>query len=271
MSFYHTLPLAYLKAREHPNNVYIESGPCFALERYYIYTIDHVSAASTILDCGVGISPNLGSPVPYVPGDREWAAKYLRLALDIVPDKIVIPDILGNALGTEKNFQLYADVMENIRWSASEPRLIYVIQGENQKEAVTQVYSACDEDRADIIAFPRLVQYYGYDDRDCDGLATRRIRFIRSVLPQIDKPCHMLGLNSLRELRFAAEHGLSIDSRIAAMMGIAGLKISGYQRGLNRPPNLTIDLTVEKLPSPALDLIDYNVKLLDDLYEQFKA
>lgn len=258
----HTLPLHYLSRLGPQPNLYIEAEYCLASDAYRSF-FNGNDCSSSILDCGVGISADVSVVNPIVTGDRDWSVKYFELADLLGPSVVVAPDVLGCAHATRRNFQLYTEI------SPLATTWMYVIQGETIAEAEEEIEWAASQAAVRLVGFPRVVHYYG-DSTDSEALGKVRIRFIGHYVNRLfnnGKAIHILGMNSLDELRFAAELGMSIDSRIASLTAVAGLEID-TKHLLNRPKGLKVDI-LHDYSVETLELIEYNVYMLNAFFEEY--
>lgn len=261
-SLLHTLPLQYLSRSGPQSNLYIEAGYCLESSAYRNF-FNGNDCSGSILDCGVGISADVSVVNPIVTGDRDWSVKYFELADILGPGIVVAPDVLGCAHATRRNFQLYTEI------SPLATTWMYVIQGETVAEAEEEIEWAISQASVKLVGFPRVVHYYG-DPADSEALGKVRIQFIKKRLHKLysaGKYAHILGMNSLDELRLAAEMEMSIDSRIASLMAVAGLAID-LKHPLNRPKDLRVDI-LHDYSVETLELIEHNVYTLNAFFEQY--
>lgn len=266
----HTLPLSYLEAVGPLSNTYIECEPCFKSKWYRQLLYNCQPLWNSILDCGVGISADISKLETVVNGDRDFAVKYFGLIRQLTPGTVVVPDVLGNGDTTFDLFNQYVDLLDAVfRGAYYYPQLMFVIQGYNESDASVSVARACSLEEVNVVGFPRVVHYYG-DPTDSEALGQIRIKLVSKFLNQIrvaGKKVHLLGMNSLEELRYVATNGLSCDTRLASMMAIQGREIR-KDEPLNRPSGLKIDL-LEELDTQTLKLVQNNIDTLDALYKHY--
>lgn len=258
----HTLPLQYLEKMGPQTNLYIEAEYCLKSLAYKNF-FGGIDCGNSILDCGVGISADISVVNSGVTGDRDWAVKYFELGDIFGPGVVVSPDVLGCASATRRNFELYTEV------SPLRTTWMYVIQGQTVAEAEQEIEWAAHTSSVKLVGFPRVVHYYG-DPTDSEALGKVRVKFITKYIKQLynnGKAVHILGMNNLDELRFAAELGMSIDSRIATLMAAAGLEIDTDYR-LYRPKGLKVDML--RLHSvETLELIEQNIFVLNAFFDNY--
>jgi len=261
-TLFHTLPLSYLKTVAPLTGLYIESEYCIQNSEYLNY-FRRRAVTNTIMDCGVGINASTSKYQPIVTGDRDWAVKYYDLIDNVQLDVAVAPDILGNGLGTRRNFQLYTEL------SPVATTWMYVIQGQTIAEAEAEIAWALSEySRVRVVGFPRVVHYYGSATAG-EELAKIRLKIIAKHLPAFIAKriaVHVLGLNSYDELRFVAKHELSCDTRLASLLANAGLKVDG-DKPLNRPKGLKVDMLADHSVE-TIELIEENVYYLECIFRE---
>jgi len=144
---------------------------------------------------------------------------------------------------------------------------MYVIQGQTIAEAEAEIEWAIASPTVIMVGFPRVVHYYG-DPVDSEALGKVRCRLIEHFFNRLVSAgmrIHILGMNSFAELRFAAELGMSIDSRIASLLAVAGLQVDPTHP-LNRPKGLRVDI-LQHYSVETLELIETNVFTLNDFFD----
>lgn len=259
---YHTLPLGII-GYHNPiasTPIFIESSACMQREAYKHFFVSR-RFDNTILDCGVGMTPDLKNPTAHTSNDPHWAVKYLGLILDIQPRVVIIPDILNNAQKTLQNYYDYIRIFNTL--SCRIPELMYVIQGKTKGDAVDQIELVCSTEFIGVkwIGFPRIVDYYG--DLTSDVLANQRIRFVTNYLSKLRKvgyKVHLLGMNSVDELKFAAYHNISVDTRLASMAAIVCMSVTAKRRN-----KLDIDLVRSFTSVETSDTLK-NMEILNRIY-----
>jgi len=264
-ALYHTYPAGMLEHIDKDSPVFIEATGCMENEAYREFFRYYMDGKNTMLDCGVGMSPDLKNPTAHISSNPHWGAHYLELLLAIEPEVVIIPDILNDGIATWHNFIMYTRIINKL-WFAKmhgrRPSWMYVIQGRDKKEAADQIEHILNISYIEYIGFPRIVAYYG--DHDGDVLGRQRIDFVEIFLERIQssgKRIHLLGMNSIHELKFAAANGLSLDTRIASMAALGKFGVTKP-----RPSNLNLDLNrVFSQSETTAALI--NVKMLNDIYE----
>ncbi len=265
---YHTYPAGMLHSLDKESSVFIEATGCLENGLYYDFFLDHMQGKDTILDCGVGMSPDLKNPTAHTSSDPHWAARYLELLIGIEPRVVIIPDILNDGHGTWSNFALYSTIIDRILFSKVDgrcPLWMYVIQGQTKEEAKYQIDLAANIPYIDYIGFPRIVDYYG--EHSGDVLGQQRIEFIQPYLQTFrlaGKQVHLLGMNSIEELKFAAINGLSTDTRIASMAALASFDVTEP-----RPANLNLDLNREFSQKEKKATLT-NIKTLNNIYNTLR-
>lgn len=261
---YHTFPLGMLGFRQltESSSLFIESSACMKSDSYRHFFVSRRFNHTTILDCGVGMTPDLKNPTAHTSSDPHWAIRYLKLILDIQPGVVIIPDILNDAQKTFRNYQDYMRVFDKL--DIALPDLMYVIQGKTKEEAAQQIELFCGSERlSDVqwIGFPRIVDYYG--DLQSDVLTGQRISFVSRFytnLREAGYKIHLLGMNSIEELKFAAGHNISIDTRLAAMAAVAGMNVTTKRRD-----KLNIDLVRSFTVMESNDTLK-NIETLNRIY-----
>jgi len=110
---YHTFPLGILGFREITklSSLFIESSACMKSDVYKKFFLSRRPNRNTILDCGVGMTPDLKNPTAHTSSDPHWAVRYIRLILELQPSVVIIPDILNNAQATLQNYEDYTSVL----------------------------------------------------------------------------------------------------------------------------------------------------------------
>lgn len=256
---YHTRPKQLLPFITETDPVFIEIDPClqdisylgfFASKAYLQY--------NTILDCGVGASPDLNNPTAHVSDDPHWAARYLHVLLKIRPHVVVVPDVLGNARRTRDNFLYYYNVISHLNMPRT--NLMYVIQGQTEEEALEEINWVCKEPLITWVGFPRIVHYY---KEDLNYLSSARIRFVDFILDRlrsVGKQVHLLGMNDIKELEWAGTRSISVDTRMASMAALTGCSVIAP-----RPLGLKIDLTKSFTLEIQESILD-NINTLNNIY-----
>ncbi len=261
---YHTYPVGMLPHIDKDSPVFIEATGCLENGLYYNFFLDRMRGKNTILDCGVGMSPDLNNPTAHTSSNPHWGAQYLELLITIEPEVVIIPDILNDGHGTWTNFAVYSTIIDRILFSKTDgrrPLWMYVIQGQTKEEARYQIDLAANIPYIDYIGFPRIVDYYGVHTGDV--LGQQRIEFIEPHLHTLQssgKQVHLLGMNSIDELKYAATNGLSTDTRIASMAALGQFDVEG-----SRPLNLNLDLNREFSQKERKATLR-NIRILNDIY-----
>jgi hypothetical protein len=256
---YHTYPLVCLDSMLSNTPVFIEAHPCLQSPLY----LNHFLAGDykSILDCGVGASPDLKDPMAHVQGDPSFGVKYLCLMQDIEPTVMVIPDVLGDADATFENYLIYTRILDS--WTFSwQPELMYVIQGKTVEEATEKIKIVCNQPNISWIGFPRIVHYYGCEDVLI--LSDERMYFINSqldVIKEKNKKIHLLGCNNLLELIWCAKNNFSMDTRLATLAAVNNFDVT-----LNRPrQTINVDLC-EYYNDETIEKILRNIQKLNEIY-----
>ncbi len=263
-ALYHTYPAGMLAHIDKDSPVFIEASGCMYSKAYKEFFLHYMSGTNTMLDCGVGMSPDLKNPTAHVSTNPHWAAEYLRLLLEIEPEVVIIPDVLNDGIATYCNFITYSKIIDRLWFSTKHgrrPAWMYVIQGKTKEEAKKQIEHIQNIPYIDYIGFPRIVDYYGEHNGDILGM--QRIGFVEihlESLREAGKQVHLLGMNSIDELKFAAVNNLSIDTRIASMAALIPFDVTK-----TRPSNLNLDLNCVFSESE-IKRTHANVKILNDIY-----
>ncbi len=264
-ALYHTYPVGMLQHIDKDSPVFIEATGCMENQTYEQFFLYYMDRQNTMLDCGVGMSPDLKNPTAHISSNPHWGAKYLGLLLKIEPEVVIIPDILNDGQATWLNFVTYSRIIDKLwfaKMSGRRPSWMYVIQGRDKQEARDQIEHILDISYIEYIGFPRIVAYYG--DHDGDVLGRQRIDFVELFLEKLQssgKRIHLLGMNSIHELKFAATSGLSLDTRIASMAALGKFDVTKP-----RPSNLNLDLN-QVFTRGEITTALINVKILNDVYE----
>lgn len=258
-NLYHTYPLVCMDSITEFKHAFIEAHTCIDNESYLdsVYRND----LSYVLDCGVGMSPDLNNPMQHVEGDPSFGVKYLNLMLNIEPDIMVIPDVLGNAKATNDNLYNYIDIISLLAKGFKVPEFMYVIQGQTKEEAHFQVKVAIKNLSIKWVGFPRIVHYYG--STTSASLSNERIEFVKPLLDLIlnrGKKIHLLGVNSIEELIWAAQSGLSTDTRLATLAAVHNFDITQ-----SRPFNVKVNLCENYTDEVKNKIVD-NVRALNQIY-----
>lgn len=266
-ALYHTYPFGCLDFIQNKSPVFVEVDACFHNKEYFTFFENRYPNTFTILDCGVGASPDLKNPMGHMSTDAHWGIRYLDVIGRIAPSVVVVPDVLGDGEATTQNFKLYNRIFSRVFLYRFQ--MMYVIQGLIKDEALYFLKKALENDTIDWIGFPRIVQYYfGNQDtkvKNCE-LAQRRIEFLEQIKPLLrdsEKQIHMLGMSDLSEISYAAQNGYSIDTRYASMAAVAGIDVEG-----ERPEGLNIDLA-QPVSTTAKSFTYLNMKKLTEIYGRY--
>lgn len=262
-NLYHTFPLGILGFQEltKSSSLFIESSACMKNKKYRQFFVSRCPNLTTILDCGVGMTPDLKNPTSHTSNDPHWAMKYIGLILDIQPGVVIVPDLLNDARGTFQNYKDYSRVFEYM--IRKMPDLMYVIQGKTKEEAAEQIKLVCSDHLTGVkwIGFPRIVDYYG--DMGSDVLTGQRVSFVTEHLAKLRVAgfnVHLLGMNSVDELMFAAHNNISVDTRLASMAAVTGMNVTTKRRD-----KLNIDLVRSFTVMESNDTIR-NIEILNRIY-----
>jgi len=262
-NLYHTFPLGLLGFQEltKSSSLFIESSACIKNYKYKQFFVSRRPNPTTILDCGVGMTPDLKDPTAHTSNDPHWAMKYIGLILDIQPGVVIVPDLLNDAQGTFQNYKDYSRIFDCMHYRM--PYLMYVIQGKTRKEAAEQIELVCSSHLTGVkwIGFPRIVDYYG--DMGSDVLTGQRVSFVTEHLAKLRVAgfnVHLLGMNSVDELKFAAHNNISVDTRLASMAAIAGMSVTTKRRD-----KLNIDLVRSFTAMEYTDTLN-NIETLNRIY-----
>ena len=264
-ALYHPRPLALLKYVAPDEHVFAEIDPLLNDPSYLGTFREGLPTSDIILDCGVGASPDLTDPTGHTSKDPHWAVRYLGILLMIKPRVVVVPDVLCDAQKTRQNFYDYEFVFDQLTLFRK-PELLYVIQGRTKAEAMREIEFACKQRSIRWVGFPRLVQYYESvtSNLNAEELACVRMEFIGPTLPSLraaGKNVHLLGMNSVGEIIWAARRRVSMDTRMASMAALHNIDVLGP-----RPNGLKIDLTAALNPIQIQAILD-NIKKLNDIYQ----
>lgn len=256
---YHTYPLVCLKEIPSFTPLFVEAHPCMDQITYKSGVMSN--EFKMILDCGVGASPDLSKPTSHIKTDPSFGIKYLSLMMDLQPNVLVIPDVLGDAAATFDNYYHYTSVLSNLL-DALVPELMYVIQGQTPEEAAEELKRACSFGNINWIGIPRIVHYF--KATSTQDRAEERINFITPLLDRVkkkNKKLHLLGVNNVQELKWVAKQGISTDSRLATLAAINNFDVT-QQR-----PDHTInaDLCAEH-SYEIKDRILKGMKVLDNIF-----
>lgn len=263
-NLYHTYPLSCLTFVSTDRPMFIEAELALTSNKYKNFFLGG-RIPCTILDCGVGASPDLDNPTAHVSSSSTWGVAYVNLAVDLKPRVTIIPDVLGSGYKTRVNYHQYSRLFKTYQEIGElDTKLMYVIQGQDEEEAKAEVEFVLNEEDISWVGFPRVVNYYSVsNDAPAVYLADRRQAFINQVLNSIKeagKKIHLLGMNTLSELEFAARNGFSIDTRSASLAAI-----HKYDITTPRPANYKIDL-LEAFTRDQSNVIINNMKILDDIF-----
>jgi len=145
---------------------------------------------------------------------------------------------------------------------------MYVIQGKTRQEANEQINLVCGSTFVGVkwIGFPRIVDYYG--DLKSDILTGQRINFVTKHLARLRKSSfnvHLLGMNSVDELKFAAHNNISVDTRLASMAAIVGMSVTTKRRD-----KLNIDLVRSFTAMEYTDTLN-NIEILNRIYYDHRS
>lgn len=263
-NLFHTFPytcLDYL-ADKAATPIFVEAHVCLQNRDYSRIVCD--SSTKSVLDCGVGASPDLSNPMAHVNGDPSFGVKYLSLMLLLEPDVMIVPDVLGDRKSTYNNFLHYCDVLFSLDKSVHIPDLMYVIQGQTKQDALDAIDEALSFKQViKWIGFPRVVHYYGVGHTLAKYLSVERLQFVSDVYDKIIEngiKVHLLGMNSVEELKWAAQHRASIDTRTAALA--AAYRFNVLEP---RPYNVKLDLNKE-IDEETKTKILYNIEKLNDIF-----
>jgi hypothetical protein len=256
-ALYHTWPLCVLPQCK--GNAFLEAQNCFNFD--YLGQILNNNNVTTILDCGVGCTPDLKNPTAHTSNDPSFGVKYLSVMLAASPVVMIIPDVLGDAAATYNNYLAYRNVISCFS-QLDLPEYMYVIQGQTKEEAQEQVEKVCEDRFIRWIGFPRIVHYYSAKSKSGE-LAHERIDFVSSVyesLKNAGKKVHLLGVNNEGELRWVAKNSASTDTRLATLGAVHNFDVLKP-----RPSNVNVDLCAAFSHEIQVRILD-NIKRLNDYF-----
>lgn len=219
----------------------------------------------TMLDCSVGIHADITVKSPTLPPTTYL--EYLQYILELQPSMFISPDVLGDSAATENIFRIINDIIEYLpnKWLNE---LGFVIQGSTLAEADYQITEiAVQEKNISRICIPRVVRYFNhvkYLDLDPKTYADNRLNFLEKhvkLIKSSGKQIHLLGMNSVDELIYAAQNQFTIDSRFASLAVLNNFEVTG-----NRPAGKLKDDFLADLNKAQVNNIILNMLTLNQLY-----
>ncbi len=265
---YQPIPLSLFENDKLPStNLMFVEAPDLLKDPEYLRYINVATTETTILDCGVGASPDLNNPEAHLSRDPHFGVRYLRLACLLKPQVLVIPDSLNESEQTKHNLIDYLSLLKKhdvLRHQA----LMYVLQGKTTEEALKQVTLTLMHPNIKVIGVPRVCTFFNPKHKDLTGdqYTEARITFIDKLLDLVgsSRQIHMLGMNSIDELRYAGERGLTIDTRWATLYALYDIRITDPRPATR----LNVDLTAF-ISTKMCDSIRQNMHDLIEMYAHY--
>lgn len=153
-------------------------------------------------------------------------------------DVVVAPDVLGDVSETIKNLKSFRPLVP------ADMLVMGVVQGRTTDDWL-KAYSAISVE-ADWIGIPLVPFGRGWQEREYNRLSF--LVELERLGMLVDKPHHLLGLASLKELLGCPSYICSVDTSLPVLYGMSGWRLDSYHERPDRPPdyfeaNLSADAT----------------------------
>jgi hypothetical protein len=152
-------------------------------------------------------------------GDTINNDEYVRLAIEMEVDEIIVPDVIGNMQETIEKLYFF---IEKYGWllHQKEIKLHAVIQGKNYEEYKIMYDLLLSEPSIDVIGIPFRMNFNGLKFNTEQDRAINRLLFLDNI-EVIQKPIHCLGSNNIFEIYELNKRPFvrSCDSKLIARYG----------------------------------------------------